>query len=249
MYTRNDLKAKTVKELKEFADNNNVKYINIVKKDKLIALILDDMKSKEIDKQTKVKSNKKISSKTNSLHKNTNTKQKSFENSPNLPGDYGKDKMVFMIKDPYWGFVYWEITDAARKKHNLHKDNIEKYLRIYDISDSKTCENPVSFFDIKINEIANNWYINFKQPNKTFIVDLGYFKDNDFITVLRSNSATSPRDDVSDQLDQEWMLTDEQFKAIFQASGANTMFEHDGSQELMKFLAGNIEEGVSSGGA
>ena len=110
-------------------------------------------------------------------------------------------------------------------------------------------KNSDSFFDIKVNDLANNWYINLGAPNKTYIVDLGYFKDSKFITLLRSNVASTPRDDVSEQIDQEWMLTDEKFRMILQASGGNTLFQHDGSQELMKFLAGNVEESLSSGGA
>ena len=177
------------------------------------------------------------------------TEVKQYPGAPlqELPEAYGKDRLIFLIRDPAWGFVYWEIESNTRFKHNL--DGTEKYLRIYDITDSNSCENCSSFFDIKIDGSTNNWYINLQKANRSFIVDYGYFKDNNFVTVLRSNTGKTPRDAVSDQIDQEWMLTDEQFRLIFLASGADSLFKHDGSQELMKFISGNVEEGISSGGA
>ena len=70
----------------------------------------------------------------------------------------------------------------------------------------------------------------------------GYIGQNgNFVTVLRSNAVTTPREDVSDQVDEEWMMTDEQFKKILQASGANQMFEQIGSQEMVKFLSNNVD--------
>ena len=116
-------------------------------------------------------------------------------------------------------------------------------MRVYDINGGKSPENPNSYFDIKLVSGANNWYINFPSPNTTYIVDLGFFRDGVFITLLRSNAATTPRDDVSDQIDVEWMMSDDIMKKLLKASGADQLFQQMGSQELMKFLAGNITEG------
>jgi len=163
---------------------------------------------------------------------------------PELPSSYGKNKIIFMIRDPYWGFAYWDISEELKKEHNLL--NIDKFLRVYDITSNNTPDAPDSFFDIKVNNEANNWYIKLPSPNRNFIIDYGYFKNGNFITLLRSNPARTPRDNVSENIDEEWMLTDDQFALIMKASGADQLFQQIGSQELIKFLASNLNEEISS---
>lgn len=244
MLTKKDLEKNSLKELNAIADESNIKYSKSAKKDDLINKIVKDSKLKEETNKQKEMAKENISSQT---AQQAFKKPVSFEDIPELPSVYGKNKMVFMVRDPYWGFVYWELQANVIEEHGL--DKIEQILRVYDISESGDPENASLTFDVKINNVANNWYVKFPSSNRTFVIDLGYFKDGQFITVLRSNIATTPRDDVSDQIDEEWMLTDEQFKLILQASGADSMFEQIGSQELMKFLAGNVEKNLSSGGA
>ena len=111
---------------------------------------------------------------------------------------------------------------------------ILKNLRIYDITDGRSCENPNYFVDVKINLVANNWYLDFLAPNKSYIAEMGYFRNGNFTKVLRSNSVITPRDAVSDQIDQDWMLTDEQFKILLLASGINKMGSSDVSSGFSK---------------
>jgi hypothetical protein len=243
MFTQAQLKGLKVAELKKSADALEIHYPRTAKKADLIKLILE-----------KQKVNETVSAKKEDLIDNpsSQTSQKVthhaiYEDVPDLPNIYGKNKMVFMVRDPLWGFTYWEVTQDLRDQHGLNGSDI--YLRVYDITENGDPDKASSWFDIKVGNDAMNWYIKFPAPNKTFIVDYGYIRDGQFVTVLRSNPASTPRDDVSDQTDQEWMLTDEQFRLILQASGADSMFDQTGSQELMKFIAGNVEESLSSGGA
>ena len=167
-------------------------------------------------------------------------KQDFFQNTPELPQSYNKDKLVLMVRDPFWGFAYWEVSDNTRNNNGLNDKNL--VLRMYDITVSGNANSPDSYFDIQLNHEAGNWYIKFPAPNHSFIADYGYIgQDGNFVTILRSNAVTTPREDVSDQVDEEWMMTDDQFKKILQASGANQMFEQIGSQELVKFLSNNVE--------
>lgn len=247
MYSIDKLKKEPLKELKKIAGNLKVIFTSKVKKDDLIKLILNSQKKQDQKLNDQKKEVLKDNSSTKSTLQNNSNKKPNFDNIPDLPGVYGKDKIVFLVRDPFWGFVYWEITEQKAIEFNL--SNANKLLRVYDISNSGTADKPDSFFDIQINNDTNNWYIKFPSSNHTYIIDYGYIANGQFITVLRSNAATTPRDDVSDQVDQEWMLTDDQFRLIMQASGADAIFDQQGSQELMKFIAGNTEENMSSGGA
>ncbi len=255
MFDKVALSKKTVKELQGIADENKIVYNSKAKKDDLIKLILQVDKVSSDAKQKKDNLNGVSSSGISASSNAPKTENKShfFNNIPELPHVYGKNKIIFLVRDPHWGFVYWEITENLSRQFGL--DGADRYLRIYDISDSDNPENAGSYFDVKLTMSADNWYIKFPQSNRSYIVDYGIFRDGKFVTVMRSNKVYAPREDVSDQLDQEWMISGDLFNSILKASGAGSLFERVGSQELMKFISGNVSEenglssaGVTSGG-
>lgn len=248
MFSEDNLKKMTVKQLKDVAGEQKVKIPSKSKKADIIKLILQAEKVVESagEKKRELKSNPSSQTAQQPVEaKSFSMKEDYFNSIPELPNYYGRNKLVFMIRDPLWGYVYWEMNDSLKNEHNINSS--EMFLRVYDISDSGAAERATSFFDIKLNAGSESWYINLSVANRTYIVDLGYFRDGMFVTVLRSNPATTPRDSISDQLDQEWMMNDRLFAKIMGASGADSLFQQNASQELMKFISGNINESLSSG--
>lgn len=244
MFNEQELSAMTVKELQEIADNNKIKYTAKLKKKDIINLILEHSKvSETITEKKKQLDEKNDSSNMSSsaVSKNTSSRgNEAFNNMPDIPNHYGRNKITFMVRDPFWGYVYWEINSSLIEQHSLN--STEKYLRVYDITESGNPDSPSSYFDIRLTDEAQCWYIKFPQSNRTFVIDYGIFKDGVFLTLLRSNVLSTPRDDVSDQVDIEWMTNDTDFNKLLQASGGDKLFERVGSQELMKFISGNINE-------
>ncbi|HBD94389.1 MAG: hypothetical protein A2015_00515 [Spirochaetes bacterium GWF1_31_7] len=244
MYNAEKLSAMNVKELQEEADKNKIKYTSKSKKQDLINLILEHNKVSETisEKKQQLKgSNDSSGANSGTVAKKSETKgNPDFNNTPEIPNHYGRNKIVFLVRDPFWGYAYWELSSSLVNEHSLQ--TTEKYLRIYDITETDNPDSPSGYFDIRLNNEASSWYIKFPQANRTFIIDFGYFKDGVFITLLRSNKAATPRDDVSDQVDVEWMTSDIDFNKLLQASGGDKLFERIGSQELMKFIASNVNE-------
>ncbi len=246
MFTFESLNNLSMKELEKIALENNITNIEeITSKNDLIILILRIIKLKEIEGEKQKDLHVNYSS---SMLNKTNEEKKDYfidkftENIPNLPGSYDKNRLVFMIRDPFWGFVYWDFNHALVNEHNLN--NIDKILRVYDITDN----NSLYYFDIKVNNDASNWYIEFPKSNSAYVVELGYIKDNQFVKLLRSNIGRAPRSEMSDQFDEEWMSNDETYVKILKASGVDKLFQQIGSQELIKFLAtNNTENPVMSG--
>jgi hypothetical protein len=80
-------------------------------------------------------------------------------------------------------------------------------LRVYDVTGIDfNGNNALSSFDCSLGTHADQWYINVPSANRTYCVDLGrLLPDGSFITILRSNLVTTPRDTLSDRLDEEWM--------------------------------------------
>ncbi|HEY6011360.1 MAG TPA: DUF4912 domain-containing protein, partial [Nitrospirota bacterium] len=90
-------------------------------------------------------------------------------------------------------------------------------VRIYDITGVQfDGRNAVGYFDQEVFERVGNWYFDFGRPNHSFCADLGLLTPGGrFLTLARSNYVTMPRDGVSEVVDEEWMLVDEDFWKIY----------------------------------
>lgn len=138
-----------------------------------------------------------------------------------LPSKYGQDRMVLQVRDPWWLHTYWELrSETVEKLRNELKDDFYKakyVLRVYDVSNIIfNGNNAHSFFDIQINEGANNWYIDAGGPGRSWCVDLGLLLgDGKFITILRSNTVSTPLDGPSWITDEEWMIPEEMFARLY----------------------------------
>ncbi|GEA13855.1 MAG: uncharacterized protein PWR22_481 [Moorella sp. (in: firmicutes)] len=127
-----------------------------------------------------------------------------------LPAKYGKDEVVLMVKDPYWLYAYWELSDA--KKEELKRrfgpgawEKSRPLLRVYDLTNHPYDFLQAPFFEIAITDMADNWYIHTGKPSSTFCVDLGrWFPEYGFVTIARSNIVTTPADKPSSVIDPLW---------------------------------------------
>lgn len=131
---------------------------------------------------------------------------------PELPRSYGIDRLALMVRDPHWLYAYWEITatrmeDISARYGPKVWENSKPVLRVYDVTGIDfNGVNANRYFDCSLGGNADDWYINVAEANRSFCVDLGrLFPDGSFITLLRSNIVTTPRDALSDRLDEEWM--------------------------------------------
>jgi hypothetical protein len=127
-----------------------------------------------------------------------------------LPGGYGKDRIVLMVRDPYWLHCYWELTHRAMQRaeaalgQNWH--GARPILRLFDVSGRET-SNPTEAIakDIEIHGGCNNWYIDVTNPPRSYRVDIGYLsRRGQFYALARSNVVSTPRAGVSDVIDENW---------------------------------------------
>lgn len=148
------------------------------------------------------------------------SRQEKHHALPEIPHTYGKTSITAMVRDPYWIFAYWEISKAtkediaARYGHNAWKSS-RPVLKVYDATN-------LYFFDsreaveIQINDFANNWYINTGMPGHSYFIELGrILHDGTYIFIARSNMVSTPRNDVSEIVDLEWLLPTEYEKRVY----------------------------------
>lgn len=178
--------------------------------------------------------------------------EKAFVSQTELPTGYNDNKVVLMVRDPHWAYVYWEINsnkvDEARNNLKSVFDQSRLVLRVYDVTgvDFKG-SNANSFFDIDIPNVLGNWYVNLGNPNRIYCIDIGYKKpDGDLFVLSHSNKITSPRESFSEVSDETWSTSDEEYKNIYARSEG---FGQAGSSvELAEMMKKRLEKEISSGG-
>jgi len=138
------------------------------------------------------------------------TKDLSAKVPRDLPTGYGKDRIVVMVRDPYWLHCYWELTRHAiqRAEAALGQDwhGAKPILRLLDVTSQDTTSSAESTIrDIDVHGGCNNWYIDVANPPRSFRVDIGYLSPRGrFYVLARSNVVTTPRAGVSDIIDENW---------------------------------------------
>lgn len=154
------------------------------------------------------------------------TKDLSAKVPKDLPTGYGKDRIVLMVRDPYWLHTYWELTRGAirRAEAALGQDwhGARPILRLLDVSNNDNSNNSESILkDIEIHGGCNNWYIDVNSPPRSYRVDIGYLsRSGQFVVLARSNVVTTPRAGLSDVIDENWAdINSKMAERIYAMSG------------------------------
>lgn len=142
-----------------------------------------------------------------------------------LSHDCPKDRIITMVRDPYWLHVHWELSRStlARAQAALGQEwhTARPILRLMDVSSEETTSASERHLrDIEIHGGVNNWYIDVNSPPRSFRVDVGYLsRRNKFYVLARSNVVTTPKAGASDVVDQNWASVQEQADRIYHRSG------------------------------
>lgn len=169
-----------------------------------------------------------------------------------FPPGYGDNKIVLLVRDPWWMFAYWEIRkekedEVSTKISDSGDERVKSILRVYDVTGVNfNGNNANSYFDIELNGLASTWYINVSSPGRSWIVDIGILtKKGKFYLLARSNVVQTPRFGMSDSLDAEWMIPEDEYWKLFGLSGGFGVGK--GSLEVREMLKKRLEEQITSG--
>ncbi|MFW5782200.1 MAG: DUF4912 domain-containing protein [Candidatus Muiribacteriaceae bacterium] len=153
-------------------------------------------------------------------------KRRPAESNNDLPREYGDTKVVALVRDPLWLHAYWEI--GSGKIHDLKNMLGEQYdsssyvLRVHDVSGIDfNGDNSTSYFDITLETDSRSWYINVGNPDREYIIELGMLTpEGQFILIARSNRVKTPRNSISNNIDEKWMMVEEAYSKILEMSGS-----------------------------
>jgi len=166
-----------------------------------------------------------------------------------IPSHYGEDRLVLMVRDPWWLFAYWEVTPHRQQEvlaqiGSRGQAERKTVLRVYDVTGSLALPKSNSFFDIELNFYAESWYIDVGLPDREWVIELGYRVSGQFYPLLRSNRVQTPAFGISDVLDEEWMLPEDiYYRLIGRSIGGESA---GSSMDIRKLLEKYLRNVVSS---
>lgn len=161
-----------------------------------------------------------------------------------------KDRLVLMVRDPYWLHAYWEVTrqsvERAQAALGQEWHGAKPILRLLEISaGSTTSAAATAIRDIEIHGGVNNWYIDVHEPPKSFRIEIGYRgASGKFHVLARSNVVSTPKAGVKDALDENWTGVAEDYERIYAMSGG---YRADvGSGELQELFEERLRRPMGS---
>ena len=138
-----------------------------------------------------------------------------------LPHEYGDTKIVLMTRDPEWMFVYWEISQAARRKFGIERGRHTRPL-VLRVSERVSGNGYAPSYDVEINDHAtSSWYLRIKSPLAAVRVSVGIYDEKaGFREIATSREVQLPRLGLAEESDIEFAeINDEVYGQIVKLSG------------------------------
>jgi hypothetical protein len=147
-----------------------------------------------------------------------------------------EDRLVVMVRDPYWLHAFWELSEQsierAQAAMGQRWHSAKPTLRVIELQEdgSSTLAK-----DITIHGGVNNWYVDVQDPPNSYRMEIGYLvTDGAFHCLARSNTVQTPPASTSDAIDDNWADVAENADRIFAMSGGYT--PGGTSRELQELL-------------
>lgn len=137
----------------------------------------------------------------------------------------GQDRLILMVRDPYWLHAHWDITRQSvdRAKASLAENwhTVKPILRLLKMDDSGTTSNAETVArDIEIHGGVRNWYIEVDNPPSRFRMLMGYITAGErFYELARSNTVITPAPGGKSATDDHWADIAKDAEHIYAMSG------------------------------
>lgn len=243
--TAADLKSRTVKDLASLARKRKVPGWHAMNKDGLVKALLrharkEAARHKRCNHQRPASPPRKTPQHLEQIKaKLAQTKDLTFRTLGNAQGQV-KDRLVVMVRDPYWLHAYWELSrksiERAKVALGQYWHGSRPVLRVCEVlRDGASMATRQPIRDIEIHGGVTNWYIDVHSPPKTYQLDIGYLAPGGrFFCLARSNVVNTPPTSGGDAFDKNWADVAKDFDRIFALSGGYS--EPAANSELKEVL-------------
>jgi len=158
-----------------------------------------------------------------------------------LPSMYIETSVHMMLRDPYWAYVYWNVSPYQLEELKEARSSLELKLRVHEFSHPRL---PLSknrdYFDISIREDDASWYVNLPKPGSWYVVSLLAVDGESWQeTLASSNEIYSPGGYWLERTDE--LKHDERELALFH-SAVTDFSGHEVDSLLVKHILKQLEE-------
>jgi hypothetical protein len=157
-----------------------------------------------------------------------------------------QDRLVVMVRDPYWLHAYWELSprsvDRAQAAMGQRWHGAQPVLRVLRVQPDSAA---LHERDIPIHGGVRNWYVDVHDPPADYRLEIGYLADDgSFYCLARSNEVSTPPAGTSDAVDENWKAVAEDADRIFAMSGGYS--SQGASRELQDLLEERLRRPLGS---
>ncbi len=146
-------------------------------------------------------------------------------NGSKVNGGPRRDRVVLLVRDSYWLQASWEIrrksVERVRAALGAQWHAARPVLRLIELDSGSTTNTSERVArEIEIHGGVARWYIDVKDPPKSYRVDIGYKSDQgQFVALTRSNTVTTPSSGGNGSVDQDWQDIAKDYERIYSMSG------------------------------
>lgn len=245
--TASKLRSYTAKDLAQMAREKGVTGWHSMRKEQLVKALIQQGKNRSRNGNSKPSSNGKSSPTSAKTLRKINQLQQKLASIKNLAATTSesspveKDRLVVMVRDPYWLHAYWELgqrsIDRAQAAMGQHWHNARPVLRLLCVDREGHAHLER---DIEIHGGVQNWYLDVQDPPNSYRLEIGYLAaDESFHCLARSNEVSTPPAGTSDAVDNNWADVAEKADRIFAMSGGYT--PEGASRELQEILEERLQ--------
>ncbi len=214
------LRTLSLDKLQEVARQGNVSFYPDSDREQLIEWILDAMEEDQEEKN----SLHNMAMKMEAQKFNTYLMEElciDYDEDLTLPERYNETKMIFMPRDPSWGFLYWDVEEKTRESIEERDDFESIYIRIYQLESPRDeMGEAQEYFDIPIQFGDRRRYINLSDCDTWYRAELRVTIGERESVIVRSNCIKTSREHVVDRKGEAQDNRD----LLIQLSGFSTDF-------------------------
>lgn len=206
--TRERLQALSLEDLQKIAVKGNISFLEDSAKEDLVSTIIDAFEEDRKERDEMYNLAVRITSKKFDVSL-IEELDLSNEEEIELPLNYRENRIVLMLRDPSWAFLYWDLEDKKREEMDLHPGFKGLFLRIYEMDGLQKEESGViDFFDIPVTTEDSRRYINLPEMDTCYMAELRISLDESDLQVLQSNIIANSREFVMPPRNNESENTD-----------------------------------------
>jgi len=164
------------------------------------------------------------------------------DRGPELSPVYGEDKLQVMVRDPNWIYAYWDLSGGARDRIHREAGDGMWMLRVHNLSHD-------GYEDVPVLIEGGNWYLPVASDTE-YRLEIGLLdRSGSFHVAASSRRIRTPRMGISEMLDEEWMILEEEFRRLLGITGPLAQ-RLSGSRMLSEVVRGRhrLAIGISSAG-